>query len=68
MMKPEDMKIWRKLTAEEAAGPLPWPVRPGYEVYWFSTSEESWRHLAGRSGMALVRDGKIVDTYISIMN
>jgi hypothetical protein len=41
---------------------------PGDELYRFSTSPESWEHLAGRSGIALVRNGEIVGKLVTRMN
>jgi hypothetical protein len=43
-------------------------MRPGDELYRFTSSPESWKHLAGRAGIALVRDGEIVDTLVTMMN
>ena len=34
---------------------------PGDEIWYFSSDPESWRHLAGREGYALVRDGDVID-------
>ena len=43
-------------------------MRPGDELYRFSTSSDSWAHLAGRAGIALVRNGEIAKTIITMMN
>ena len=43
-------------------------MRPGDEIWTFSSPEESWRHLAGRSGVALVRQGKVIMTIVTLMN
>jgi hypothetical protein len=37
-------------------------MRPGDELWTFSSPEESWRALAGRAGIALVRGGRVVDS------
>lgn len=41
---------------------------PGDQVWKFSTSSDSWEHLAGRSGLGLLRGGVVIDTLIEIMN
>jgi hypothetical protein len=41
---------------------------PGDEIWMFSSRPEFWACLAGRAGVALVRDGKIVDSIITAMN
>jgi hypothetical protein len=43
-------------------------LQPGDELYRFSSSRESWAHLAGRAGIALVRQGNIIATVITMMN
>jgi hypothetical protein len=43
-------------------------LRPGDELYRFNSSRESWGRLAGRAGIALVRQGKIIATVITKMN
>ncbi len=40
----------------------------GDQVWSFSSPEDSWRALAGRKGLALVRDGRIVGDYLTVMN
>lgn len=42
--------------------------KPDDEVWDFTSSEDSWGHLAGRAGLALVRRGTVIETYITIMN
>ena len=32
----------------------------GDELWFFSNSEEEWKSLSGRSGYAIVRDGRII--------
>ena len=41
---------------------------PGDELWTFSSSEGSWRALAGRAGYAIVRDGEVVKTYVTCMS
>jgi hypothetical protein len=43
-------------------------IQPGDKIYDFASSPESWRNLAGRAGYVLVRDGKPVDTFVTLMN
>lgn len=40
----------------------------GDELWEFSSPARYWRRLAGRGGVALVRDGKIVVSVVTIMN
>jgi hypothetical protein len=44
------------------------PPKPNDEVWEFSSSQDSWAHLAGRAGLALVRERTVVDAYITMMN
>ena len=50
---------WRKLLEQ---------MTPGDELWEFASSPESWAKMAGRSGIALVREGEIVDSIITMMN
>jgi hypothetical protein len=43
-------------------------MQPGDELWTFQSSAESWRDLAGRAGVALVRKGAIVERLITMMN
>jgi hypothetical protein len=43
-------------------------AQPGDEVWRFSSPPESWRALAGRAGVALVRNGEIVEKFVTLMN
>jgi len=43
-------------------------LRKGDALVEFVSSEESWRDLAGRSGVRLVRSGRTIDTIITRMN
>ena len=42
--------------------------QPGDVFMNYSTPEESWKLLFGRSGVALVRNGKIVDFLDTVVN
>jgi hypothetical protein len=38
------------------------------ELWEYSSSSESWKALAGRAGIALVRNGEVVDSILTVMN
>jgi hypothetical protein len=40
----------------------------GDELWEFSSPPESWRSLAGRAGVALVRDGEVIDSIVTILS
>jgi hypothetical protein len=43
-------------------------IRPGDELWEFSSSRRSWEDLAGRAGFCIVRQGRIIDAIITRMN
>jgi hypothetical protein len=43
-------------------------MQPGDELYKFRSPPETWANLAGRAGIALVRDGKVIDTLLTALN
>ena len=43
-------------------------VQEGDELWEFSSSDLSWNHLAGRAGIALVRNGEIFDCILTSIN
>ena len=43
-------------------------IQPGDEIWFWSTDEESWARMSGLDGMALVRQGVIVDSFITALN
>lgn len=43
-------------------------IRDGDELYEFCSSDESWEFLAGREGIALVRNGEIITDIVTKMN
>ena len=43
-------------------------MQPGDELWTFASPAESWQHLAGRSGIALVRDGNPIRVLLGAMN
>ena len=50
---------WRALVAE---------MHDGDELWAFSSSRETWAHLGGRAGIALVREGEVVDALVTTRN
>ena len=50
---------WRDLLAQ---------MQDGDELWEFSSSWESWQHLAGRAGIVLVRNGEVVTSIVTMMN
>ncbi len=70
------------LVEHERLGPAPVPfgfqndcwremvsmMTEGDELWEFCSPPESWEHLAGRAGIALVRDGEIVESIVTMMN
>ena len=43
-------------------------LQEGDELWFFSTPIEDWKHMCGRSGYSIVRNGDIVASCITIMN
>jgi hypothetical protein len=43
-------------------------MQPGDELWIFSSPPESWQAHAGRSGIALVRNGIPIKTLVGVMN
>jgi hypothetical protein len=41
---------------------------PGDEIWGFCSPPDSWQHLAGRAGYALVRDGQVIDCIVTMLN
>lgn len=61
----------RRLSDEETALQHPrfrTRMQEGDEVWEFNSPAHFWEHLAGRAGIALVRDGEVVDSIIASMN
>ncbi len=50
---------WRAILAQ---------MQPGDELREFCSSPESWQHLAGRAGIALVRAGREVASIVTVLN
>ena len=43
-------------------------MQPGDELWEFSSPEDAWKHLAGRAGFAVVRNGTPVASLVTMMN
>lgn len=41
---------------------------PGDELWSFASSADSWKHLAGRAGIAIVRNGVPIQAFVTMMN
>ncbi|MHC4879364.1 MAG: hypothetical protein ACYTGL_23160 [Planctomycetota bacterium] len=52
-------KLWEQFKAQ---------IEDSDELWEFRSSEASWEHLAGRAGFAVVRDGKVIDCLVTLMN
>jgi hypothetical protein len=52
-------KEWRELLAQ---------MQEGDELWEFESPPETWENLAGRQGIALIRDCKVVAVIVTLMN
>jgi hypothetical protein len=43
-------------------------MQPGDQLRHFFSSNESWLRMAGRAGYAIVRQGEVVDAFITILS
>ena len=43
-------------------------MRPGDRIVRFESPAASWEDLAGRAGIALVRDGEAIGAIVTMMN
>jgi hypothetical protein len=43
-------------------------MKEGDELWEYSSSEAAWQHFAGRAGIALVRNGEVVDAITTSLN
>lgn len=55
----EWLKEWSRLKAA---------MQEGDELWEYSSPPDSWEHLCGRAGYAVVRGGEIVDDILTMMN
>jgi hypothetical protein len=52
-------EAWNRLKSLMEAGDV---------IHAFSSPSESWEHLAGRAGYAVVRDGQAIVSVVTLMN
>jgi hypothetical protein len=52
-------EAWLKFRAQYQAGD---------ELRIFCSPKDTWNELAGRAGYAIVRDGEVVDIFVSVMS
>jgi hypothetical protein len=50
---------WQKMKSQ---------MQPGDELYNFRSPPETWAKLRGRAGIALVRDGKVIEMLVTSLN
>jgi len=43
-------------------------VKEGDELWCFRSDDESWNQLCGRAGVCIVRNGKIVTSWVSVLS
>lgn len=43
-------------------------MQTGDQLYRFRSPPETWANMAGRAGIALVRDGRVIDTLVTSLN
>ena len=43
-------------------------MRPGDELWTYQSPPDSWKAMHGRMGIALVRNGKVIDSILTAMN
>lgn len=43
-------------------------MQPGDELWTFASPADSWEHLSGRAGIALVRNGHPIKAIVTMMN
>jgi len=43
-------------------------MQPNDELWTFSSPPRTWEDLAGRAGIALVRDGQAIDVIVTMLN
>lgn len=70
------------LVEDERLGPSPLPfgfqhqewvdfkrqIQKGDELWEFCSPLESWVHLCGQAGICIVRNGKIIESFVTVMN
>ena len=72
----------KNLVEDERLGPDPVPfgfqierwsalkgqIQEGDELWEFSSPKETWVNLCGRAGICIVRNGKVLDSIVTMMN
>jgi hypothetical protein len=53
---------------EERWKPFIAQMQPGDELWQFLSPEHTWANLMGRAGYAIVRNGEIVHSLVTVMN
>jgi hypothetical protein len=43
-------------------------MQPNDELWTFSSPPRTWEDLAGRAGIALVRDGQVIEVIVTMLN
>lgn len=43
-------------------------MRPGDTIVRYSTDKQSWQHLAGETGLGLIRSGCLIETLPTMYN
>jgi hypothetical protein len=43
-------------------------IQDGDELWEFSSPLATWKHLCGRAGICIVRNGEIIDSLVTIMS
>jgi hypothetical protein len=43
-------------------------MQPGDQLKWFFSTDESWLALARRAGYAIVRQGEVVGSFVTLLN
>jgi hypothetical protein len=54
--------------AEERWKPFIALMQPGDELWQFRSPDHTWANLAGRAGYAILRDGEIVHSLVTLLN
>lgn len=55
------------LSAKEAESMFGKSMKPGDEIWFFSSPPELWQSLCGRSGYVLVREGEVIDSFTTVI-
>jgi len=63
--KPNDELI---LSAKEAESMFGESMKPGDEIWFFSSPPEFWQSLCGSSGYVLVREGEVIDSFTTVIS